>query len=85
MSRAKRDEVHAHPADSIDIACALVAGVQRRRAIPIIDVPYVQEAVIGVAQGREILRVGAESDAFDTESVVAEGGEGNIGGCFFGG
>lgn len=83
MPCAERNQIHPHPAYSVDVAGALVARIQCRGAIAVVDAPYVEEAVVGIAQTREVLRIGAEGDAFDAEGVVAEGCEGNVRRCFF--
>lgn len=84
MSCAESNQIHAHPADAIDIARALVAREQCRRAIAIVDVPYIQESVVGIAQASQVLRIGAEGDALDAKGVIAKGREGNIRRCLLG-
>jgi hypothetical protein len=84
MSRAKRDQIHAHPADAVDVAGALVACVKSGRTITIIYVPDIKKPVVGVPQTGEVLRVWAEGNTFYAKGVVAQGGEGDVWRGFFG-
>lgn len=49
MSGADRNKSIAHPSDSIDVADALVTGVECCGACARVDAPDIQEAIVGRA------------------------------------
>jgi hypothetical protein len=78
MSCPDGDQTRPNPSHLEDIAGTFVACVKCSRAIPIVDIPDVQESVIGRSKTREMLRVGTESYAFDAKGVIAETGQRSI-------
>lgn len=50
VHRNLRDEAVAHPSHCLDVARALVDCTQSHSSSALIDIPYVEEAVIDVAK-----------------------------------
>ena len=60
MPDADSYQLVSHPRHTVDVADALVAGMEGSGTGAGIDVPDVQEAVVGRAQAGQVARIGAE-------------------------
>lgn len=78
MPRAHCDEPVAHPGHAIDVADALVAGVQRRSSGAGMDAPNVQEAILRRSNACEVSRVGTEGDTVDAVLMLDQRCEGCV-------
>lgn len=69
MARAHGDELVSHPGHPVDVADALVAGMQGGGSRSRVDTPYVKEAILRGPYAGQIARVWTEGYAIDAEGV----------------
>jgi hypothetical protein len=72
VSHTDSDQLVAHPCHSVNLADALVAGMECSCTCAGVYVPDVQEAVVGRTQACEEAGVRTEGYAVDTERVIRE-------------